>query len=153
MSAPSAMDVEPTRSANRTETRRRSIAVGDWPTSRVAATSGRPSPGRGSPQTPQNRSPGSLTAAHDGHTTPSSTPHDRQNRRSARLSVPQARQVAGPSVTVATAYRLWKHVGAPAAQWPRGPVPTSAATLAAGPGAAGPLPIQVNRVPLLALGS
>src|SRR6187455_549202 len=42
---------------------------------------------------------------------------------------------------------------APAPQRPRGPVPASAATLAAEPGAAGPLPIQGNRVPLLALGS
>src|SRR6266508_7000827 len=77
--------VNPTRSANSTDTSRRS-EVGASVTSAASAPSG-------APHWPQNRSSGSLTAPHEGQVTASEVPQFEQNRRPARLSLPHDGQI------------------------------------------------------------
>src|SRR6266511_2398318 len=77
--------VNPTRSANSTDTSRRS-EVGASVTSAASAPSG-------APHWPQNRSSGSLAAPHEGQATARGLPHREQNRRPGRFSVPQLGQV------------------------------------------------------------
>jgi hypothetical protein len=73
--------VKPTRSAKRTETKRRStpVAAGD-------AT-------RALPHSPQKRSSGSFAAPQVGHAIASGEPHSAQNFRPARFNRPHDRQV------------------------------------------------------------
>src|SRR5437867_2280140 len=89
--------VNPTRSANKTETNRRS-AVGatrageaTWD---VAELDAWPVPSaRAEPHSPQNFSPGSFDAPQVGHPTASAEPHSAQNFRPARFSAPQDPQI------------------------------------------------------------
>src|SRR5207247_8179164 len=78
--------VNPTRSANRTETRRRSAVGGaageGW--SRVV------------PHSPQKRAPGRFVAPQVGQGEVSGWPQVSQNLRPAGLSAPQFVQVIGP---------------------------------------------------------
>src|SRR4051812_11154931 len=114
MSAPSASVVEPTTSAKRTDTRRRSRAAASDPDRSlpgVAAGVAGPVAGGApgpivAPHSPQKRSPASAAAPQTGHVGASATPHDRQNRPSARLSAPQLEQEMRSVATFPTAYRL-----------------------------------------------
>src|SRR2546425_4827847 len=84
-------DVKPTRSANNTETRRRSdcgVARG----TPSAAVDWIPGPSA-VPHSPQNLNRGSLRLPQLGHTSASAEPHPPQNLRSAGLSVPQVGQI------------------------------------------------------------
>jgi hypothetical protein len=47
------------------------------------------------PQSPQNRSSGSLAAPQAGHVAAMAAPQDRQNFRPARFSVPHVPQIIG----------------------------------------------------------
>src|SRR5439155_17935831 len=69
--------VNPTRSANSTETSRRS-AAGTWCSGAEVAGTEAPWP-NGVPHSPQNFWPGGLTAPHDGHEFESVLPHSPQN--------------------------------------------------------------------------
>jgi hypothetical protein len=76
--------VNPTRSAKRTETRRRSTdGTGADP---CTATSS------GAPHSPQKRSPGSFAAPQAGQATASGVPHWAQNFRPDRFACPHAAQ-------------------------------------------------------------
>jgi hypothetical protein len=91
--------VKPTRSANRTDTRRRSVA-GPVPLGATAAggASGRASALRGEPHSPQNLLSGVFGAEHDGQTSASGAPHSLQNFRPRSFSVPQLGQrITDPS--------------------------------------------------------
>src|SRR4029450_765340 len=77
-SAPSASAVEPTRSANSTDTILRSSPWGSVAGASAAASSHEP-------PVPQKRASGALTAPQDGHEMPSADPHVVQNRWSAAL--------------------------------------------------------------------
>ena len=88
-------DVNPTRSANRTVTTRRSVAgppgsVAPLP-SVVAGAAALPAP-RFVPQLPQNLAPGGLVAPHVGQP-PSAVPHSMQKRPSEGFGVPHFGQV------------------------------------------------------------
>ena len=72
--------VNPTRSANSTDTIRRSAA---------GSIRGAGGPSIGDPQAPQYRSSGSLAVPHAGHRASSGVPQLPQNRRPARFSAPQ----------------------------------------------------------------
>src|SRR5690348_15692961 len=85
--------VNPTRSAKRTETRRRSAAG----FSRVATGA---SAASGVPQSPQNASSGSFTAPQLGHASASGDPHREQNFRPGRFSVPHEGQFTPRSLGV-----------------------------------------------------
>ena len=116
--------VKPTRSANRTETSRRSLAVpAGWPPNpglpfrRVAVqcrpargspasatppaavvgalVPGAPLPASAAPQSPQKRAPGRLRAPQSEHVATSAEPHASQNRRPAAFALPQRSQVTG----------------------------------------------------------
>src|SRR5947207_8145376 len=90
--------VNPTRSANRTETSRRSITEPGWGVgSEPDPGVGKGRPGvevpdaalRSAPHTPQNLSPGSLAPPQAGQAMARVAPHSEQNRLSGRFSVPQ----------------------------------------------------------------
>src|SRR5436189_3116692 len=88
--------VNPTRSANRTETRRRS-AVGaaaggasGGPTTGAERAAASPS---GDPHSPQNLTPGSFAAPQTGQPTASARPHSPQNFLPALFAAPQLEQV------------------------------------------------------------
>src|SRR6266511_2867565 len=86
--------VNPTRSANSTETSRRSDDAAARPFGRAAATpAGSTALPSAVPHSPQNRSDGSFGAPQDGHTTASGDPHDEQNFLPSRFTVPQFPQV------------------------------------------------------------
>ena len=84
-SRPSDAAVNPTRSANSTETSRRSacawdaVVSGVWPA--VAASD--------APHSPQNLAPGAFEVPHDAHARVSGAPHSPQNLRFASLGSPQ----------------------------------------------------------------
>src|SRR5207244_7938693 len=80
--------VKPTRSAKRTETRRRS-AADVWVGSVWAAGC----PVRAVPQSPQNLASGRLEAPQLGHGADSGCPHVSQNFRPVGLSAPQFEQI------------------------------------------------------------
>ena len=82
--------MKPTRSANSTETSRRSAAGGSLG---GVGASRRPS---GLPHSPQKRTPASFGAPHDGHARASGEPHSPQNLRPAVLSAPHAVQALIP---------------------------------------------------------
>jgi hypothetical protein len=87
---PSANVVNPTRSAKRIETTRRS-ATEAWP----RAATGDIAPalaGSGWAHSPQNFSPGSFRAPQDGQGSASGAAHSEQNFRPVRFSVPQFEQ-------------------------------------------------------------
>src|SRR3954454_24596958 len=96
----SARVVNPTRSANRIETRRRSATgaatagVG-WGT-RGAATDAR-GPTNDVAHSPQNLTVGSFPAPHFGHTTTRGEAHSPQNLRPAVLGAPQFEQITTAS--------------------------------------------------------
>ena len=84
--------MKPTRSAKRTETRRRSAvgsAVLGW---RAAMSAG----ARGAPHSPQKSSPGSLVAPQAGQAALSGLPHFAQNLRPSRFSTLQLGQSIRP---------------------------------------------------------
>src|SRR5438067_11825488 len=77
--------VKPTRSANRTETSRRSVAgMTISPASTASA--------RGAPHSPQNLSPGWFAAAQEGHEIARPAAHWAQNLRPGRFSAPHREQ-------------------------------------------------------------
>src|SRR5437660_2828512 len=79
--------VNPTRSANRTLTSRRSVAAA---MGLGAATAGRDSGApRDAPHSPQKSNWGSLAAPQEGHSFASAPPHLPQNFRPGAFSVPQ----------------------------------------------------------------
>src|SRR6185369_1432111 len=80
--------VEPTRSQKRTVSWRRSPVGGVASGSRTGAVaaSAEASVGNRAPQPPQNLSPASAGAPHEGQTTESVAPHAVQKRRSGRFS-------------------------------------------------------------------
>src|SRR5206468_1654218 len=80
-------EVNPTRSANSTDTRRRSAEGGSRGGSR------RPVPRSGVPHSPQNLTPGSLGEPQDGQATASGLPHSPQNFRPGEFTAPQLAQV------------------------------------------------------------
>ena len=82
--------VKPTRSAKRTETRRRS-AAGASRQVRTAATVSLGS--TGAPHSPQNFSPPASEAPHDGHATASAVPHSDAERFPASFSAVQLGQI------------------------------------------------------------
>src|SRR6266705_7980 len=85
--------VKPTRSANSTETRRRSVA---GPASDTEAVANRDAEGvaaRGEPHSPQNLLSPGLAAPQDGHVNASGRPHSLQNLRPDPFSVPQFEQI------------------------------------------------------------
>src|SRR5947209_2671753 len=90
------MLVNPTRSANSTDTSRRSAigsttttGTGGWAAGAAAtATSG-------DPHSPQNFVPGSLPAPHCEHGCASTAPHSPQNLRPGPFVVPHAAQFTG----------------------------------------------------------
>ena len=88
--------VNPTRSANSTDTSRRSAAGG----SDVMVGATGPGPGEGSaseaPHSPQNFVPGVLGVPQAGQGRSSGLPHSPQNFRPGSFSVPQAEQVKRP---------------------------------------------------------
>src|SRR3954447_15252921 len=85
------MVVKPTRSANRTETRRRS-ATGTSVLAGFAVVVAAAAPSC-VPQSPQKRWPGGLTAPQLGHAASSEVPQLPQNRLPVGFSVPQLGQV------------------------------------------------------------
>src|ERR671930_1114507 len=84
--------VKPTRSANRTETSRRSatgaIGAGGSPAG-ATSTASRAS---GEPHSPQNLAPGEFATPQDGQATASGLPHSAQNFRPGSFSVAQLGQ-------------------------------------------------------------
>src|SRR3954469_25929786 len=97
-SRPSENGVNPTRSANSTETIRRSAIGGRAGAAPAAAPDGvvaaaRPgSVGIASPQDPQNLAFGSFGSPHAEQLVESGVPHSRQNRRDAAFVAPQLEQ-------------------------------------------------------------
>ena len=89
-SRPSDRVVNPTRSANRTDTSRRSAtgAADARALDSVVAADEL----RAAAQLPQNFSPGSFDAPQDGHETASGAAHSEQNLRPLLFSVPQFEQ-------------------------------------------------------------
>src|SRR2546422_5558493 len=85
--------VKPTRSAKRTETRRRSVARS--PASAVvdALKVEAEMPESGEPHSPQNFIQGVFGFAHEGQTTARERPHSPQNLRPASFSNPQFVQI------------------------------------------------------------
>src|SRR5919201_798603 len=87
--------VKPTRSAKRTETRRRSAAGacrGGGVLGVAAAAV------RAVPHSAQKRCPSAYGAPHDGHASASGAPHSTQNFAVATLSVPQLGQVIASNI-------------------------------------------------------
>jgi len=85
--------VNPTRSANRTDTRRRSAIAGSRATARRDAGADVGPPPRGVPHSPQNRSSTSFAAPQFGQASASAFPQAEQNFRPGRFSVPQLEQI------------------------------------------------------------
>src|SRR5581483_1711770 len=92
--------VKPTRSAKRTETRRRSAA---------AVVTGAAAPWSAAPHSPQNFSPPAIPAPQDGHACASAVPHSVQNFLPSWFS---ARQL-GHTIVVRRAYWLDEPVAHP----------------------------------------
>src|SRR5207247_242573 len=88
--------VNPTRSAKRTETSRRSAAAG-WRVGPVDTRSGRVRDGSVSdvPHSPQKRMEESFEVPHDGQISASGAPHVPQNLRPGGLSVPPLEHITG----------------------------------------------------------
>ena len=82
--------MKPTRSANRTETSRRSAAAGSGATGLLR---GDASPASAPPHSSQNACSGSAAAPHEGQASASGDPQPRQNLAPGRFSVPHAAQV------------------------------------------------------------
>src|SRR5262245_38367040 len=85
--------VNPTRSAKRTETRRRSAACFSGTAGGGVAAAGASATSSELPQSPQNRFPGGFEAPHDAQTDASAFPQSPQNRLPAGFSAPQLGQV------------------------------------------------------------
>src|SRR5262249_24741536 len=85
----------PTRSANRTETSRRSVVCSD--VTERAGGGGVPAtgtaPAREDPHSPQNFIPGAFRVPHEGQATVRGRPHSPENLRRASFSNPQFEHV------------------------------------------------------------
>src|SRR5213593_3338890 len=96
----SEMEVNETRSRNRTETSRRSVERGGWSWASGAATVATAEP-RAVPHSPQNLLRGGFGEPQVGHATASARPHSIQNFRPTSFSVPHEEQVTrGPPLKV-----------------------------------------------------
>src|SRR6266540_3682081 len=87
-SRPSDAPVNPTRSANSTEIRRRS-ATGAAAAVRVATATDASATSSGAPQSPQKLFPGGFSAPHVGQLFARALPQSPQNRLAAGFSAPQ----------------------------------------------------------------
>src|SRR5919109_4779205 len=85
--------VKPTRSANRTETSRRSATGAVWAAPAAAGVAAGPAAASGEPHSPQNFCPGGFAAPHEEQVAASAVPHSPQNFCVAGFSAPQFEHV------------------------------------------------------------